>query len=60
VFVSDDPFAWDIEDKVGSIASHAAEVVRDADGKWYISRCGWGRGGVYLAPLDWNGVQEDN
>jgi hypothetical protein len=38
---------------------HAAEVVRDRDGKWYISRCGWGEGGVYLAPLVWNDGLDD-
>ena len=58
VFVSEDPFHWKIEDKVGHIASHAAEVVRDTDGKWYVSRCGWGEGGVYLAPLTWHDGEE--
>ncbi len=53
VFVSKDPFHWDIKDKVGHINAHAAEVVRDADGKWYVSRAGWGRGGLHLAPLIW-------
>ncbi|HYG34756.1 MAG TPA: glycoside hydrolase, partial [Clostridia bacterium] len=38
VFVSEDPFHWSIENKVGHIVSHAAEVVRDVDGKWYVSR----------------------
>lgn len=54
VFRSRNPFAWSITNKVGHIAAHAAEVVRDDDGKWYVSRAGWGRGGVYLAPLIWN------
>jgi arabinan endo-1,5-alpha-L-arabinosidase len=54
VFVSRDPFHWDIANKVGHIRAHAAEVVQDTDGKWYISRAGWGRGGLYLAPLIWN------
>ncbi|MBM4092551.1 MAG: hypothetical protein FJ276_24485 [Planctomycetes bacterium] len=54
VFRSKDPFHWRVDDKVGHIEAHAAEVVRDVDGKWYVSRCGWGRGGVYLAPLTWN------
>jgi len=53
VFRSTDPFNWSLDDKVGHINAHAAEVVRDTDGKWYVSRCGWGRGGVYLAPLKW-------
>lgn len=59
VFLSQDPFHWRTEDRVGHIDSHAAEVVRDRDGKWYVSRCGWGRGGVYLAPLTWqDGLDE--
>ena len=59
VFVSDDPFSWSVKSKVGHFKAHAAEVVRDARGKWYISRCGWGRGGVYLAPLIWKDGQRD-
>lgn len=53
VFRSKDPFSWKIESKVGHIEAHAAEVIQDLDGKWYVSRCGWGRGGLYLAPLVW-------
>jgi beta-fructofuranosidase len=59
VFVSDDPFSWTIENKVGHIDSHAAEVVRDLDGKWYVSRAGWGQGGLYLAPLTWSDGLDD-
>lgn len=59
VFVSDDPLRWELENKVGHIASHAAEVVRDVDGKWYVSHCGWGQGGVYLAPLLWQDGMKD-
>jgi arabinan endo-1,5-alpha-L-arabinosidase len=59
VFVSTDPFHWKIADKVAHIPSHAAEVIRDLDGNWYVSRCGWGQGGVYLAPLTWNDGQDD-
>ncbi len=58
VFVSHDPMHWDIENKAGHIKAHAAEVVQDTDGKWYISRAGWGRGGVYLAPLIWKDTPE--
>jgi len=53
VFVSNDPEHWDVQNKVGHIPAHAAEVVQDTDGQWYISRAGWGRGGLYLAPLIW-------
>jgi beta-fructofuranosidase len=59
VFVSDDPFHWRVEDRVGHLPAHAAEVVRDGDGRWYVSRCGAERGGVYLAPLTWKDGQTD-
>jgi beta-fructofuranosidase len=55
VFASRDPFHWTVEQKVGDVPAHAAEVVQDADGRWYVSRAGWGKGGVYLAPLTWPG-----
>jgi hypothetical protein len=54
VFASKDPFKWYLEDKAGHIESHAAEVVRDNDGKWYVSHSGVGEGGLFLAPLYWN------
>lgn len=58
VFQSEDPFHFELDDFVGHIKAHAAEVVRDRDGRWYVSHCGWGEGGVYLAPLFWNDGQE--
>ena len=60
VYRSKDPFKWSPEDEVARINSHAAEVIRDADGKWYVSHCGWGQGGVYLASLEWNDGIDDN
>ncbi len=59
VYKSTDPFHWDIKDLAGQIKSHAAEVIRDSKGKWYVSHCGWGQGGVYLAPLYWNDGLDD-
>ena len=59
VFCSGNPFEWDLEDKVGHIRAHAAEVIRDVDGKWYASHCGRGQGGVYLAHLYWNDGLDD-
>ena len=53
VFYSSDPFHWNPADKAGHIPAHAAEVVQDENQKWYISRAGWGRHGVYLAQLFW-------
>jgi arabinan endo-1,5-alpha-L-arabinosidase len=54
VFRSDDPFSFEDKVLVGHLQSHAAEVIRDGDG-WFASAAGWGQGGVYLAPLTWNG-----
>lgn len=54
VFRSQDPFHWDYQSQVGTIYAHASEVVRDIDGKWYISHAGWEHGGLSLAPLVWH------
>lgn len=54
VYKSKDPLKWTDDDYVARIDSHAPEVVRDINGDWYISHCGWGQGGVYLAELEWN------
>lgn len=49
VYASRDPFRFDGE-PVGRIPTHAAEVIRVGNDR-YITHCGWGQGGVYLAPL---------
>ncbi len=54
VYVSKDPFHWDFESKNTRIQSHASEIVRDSDGKWYISHAGWTGGPLRLAPLLWS------
>ena len=54
VMVSSSPYHWSFDSIVGTFPAHAAEIVRDFDGKWYITRAGWGEGGVYIAPLTWN------
>lgn len=59
VFRSKDPFHWSPEAKVGQIASHAAEVVRDRDGRWFVTHAGWKQGGLYLAPLLWRDGLDD-
>jgi beta-fructofuranosidase len=59
VFRSTDPFHWELTGKVGHIDAHAAEVVRDRDGRWYVSHAGWGQRGVYLAPLTWHDGIDD-
>ncbi len=53
-YVSDSAFHWDYANQVGLFPAHAAEVIHTADDKWYVSRAGWGQGGVYLAELTWN------
>lgn len=59
VFRSENPFRWELKDHAGHIRAHAAEVIRDVDGKWYVSHCGHGQGGLYLAPLYWNDGLDD-
>jgi hypothetical protein len=53
------PFDRLREDRVGQLVAHAVEVVRDVDGQWYVSHCGWGQGGVYLAKFYWNDGLDD-
>lgn len=50
VFFSGDPFRFD-SPPLARFPAHAAELVEDLDGKLWMTRCGWGRGGVYIAPL---------
>ena len=59
VFKSRDLFSWDATDEVTTLETHAAEIVRDDHGKWYISHCGLQRGGLYLAPLYWHDDVQD-
>jgi hypothetical protein len=53
VLTSDDPLALDRAAQVATIDAHAAEVVVDDDGAWWVTHCGWGQGGLHLAPLVW-------
>ncbi len=53
-YLSSTPFHWTYSDHVGVIYAHASELVRDTDGKWYISHAGWEHGGLSLAPLTWH------
>jgi beta-fructofuranosidase len=53
VYVSNDPFHWSFDDQIGRIRAHACEVVRDVDGKWYITHAGWHHGPLKIAPLRW-------
>lgn len=54
VYLSSDPFHWAFEQKNTRILAHAAEIVRDEDGQWFISYTGWMSGPLRLAPLKWN------
>ena len=51
VLASDDPLSFDLANQVATIDAHAAEVIVDDHGDHWVSHCGWGQGGVYLAPL---------
>ncbi len=53
VYGSSTPYHWDRSDLVTHVNSHAAEVIQDNDGSWYVSHCGWYYDGVYLSPLTW-------
>jgi sucrose-6-phosphate hydrolase SacC (GH32 family) len=59
IYVSEDPLRFDYENRMGRIDAHASEVVRDRDGKWYITHCGWGQGGLHIAPLNWTDPEND-
>jgi sucrose-6-phosphate hydrolase SacC (GH32 family) len=52
VYESDDPFYWDAKNRIGSFRAHAAEVIQTPE-KWFVSRAGWGQGGVWLAEFTW-------
>ena len=59
VYLSGGPFQWESTGRVGTIFAHASEIVRDTDGKWFISHAGWEHGGLSLAPLIWrDGLDE--
>jgi len=53
VYVSEDPFHWEFEQKNTRIRAHASEVIRDAGGEWFISHAGWTGGPMRMAPLEW-------
>ena len=59
VYLSHDPFHWEFDQQTTRIHSHASEIVRDVDGKWYISHAGWTEGPVCIAPLHWHDGLDD-
>ena len=54
VYESDSPLRWNLNNVVGKFVAHASEVIHTEQDKWYLSRAGWGQGGVYLTELFWN------
>ncbi|GAA0958394.1 hypothetical protein GCM10009554_70560 [Kribbella koreensis] len=56
VYKSRDPLHFTIDQLVGTIQSHAAEVVQNGD-DWYVTGAGWGKGGLFVAPLDFSKTQ---
>ncbi|MCA1736179.1 MAG: family 43 glycosylhydrolase [Actinobacteria bacterium] len=54
VFESSNPLSFDLDGQIATIDAHAAEVIVDLDGSYWVSHCGWGQGGIYLAPLFWS------
>ena len=51
--------AGDRDERSGTVLLvEDSEVVRDVDGKWYISHAGWEHGGLSLAPLTWHDGQD--
>jgi beta-fructofuranosidase len=59
VFVSADPRRFEASDRVAHIPAHAAEVVRDVGGAYYVSHTGWWQGGTSLARLEFDDGQDD-
>ncbi len=58
VFKSKDPYNWKVTDLVKSINPwHAAEVIQDHDGQWYLSRSSGNQNDFRMAPLYWNDCQ---
>lgn len=53
IYRSSNPYHWDMDDRITSVRSHAAEVVQTSDNQWYVSHCGWFYDGVYLSPFEW-------
>jgi hypothetical protein len=51
VLASEDPFWFGLDGLAGTIDAHAAEVIMGESGATWVSHCGWGEGGVWLAPL---------
>jgi len=51
-------FGIDDEKQITTLKSHAPEIFRDEDGKWYISSVEWPYRGVSVDMLKWEEQQE--
>ena len=51
VLASHDPLHFGLDGLVTVVDAHAAEVIVDEEGRRWLSHCGWGQRGVFLAPL---------
>ncbi|MFI6831921.1 family 43 glycosylhydrolase [Kribbella sp. NPDC050241] len=56
VYKSEDPLHFTVDQLAGTIPAHAAEVVQDGQ-DWYVTGAGWGKGGLFIAPLDFAELQ---
>jgi beta-fructofuranosidase len=59
VYLSHDPLHWEFDQRTARVQAHASEIVREVDGRWYLSRTEWTEGPVQLAPLSWHDGQDD-
>ncbi len=67
IYVSQDPLNFGSVPLEHSGAKRASlshpmrrKIVRDTDGKWYMTQAGWGRGGLNMTELKWNDGQSDD
>lgn len=50
IYESDNPFEFKEEKLITRLKTHASEIIQ-FNNNYYITHCGWGMGGLYLAPL---------
>ena len=53
VYWSKDPADFDIQNFVCELPTHASEIVKTSEDRWYISNTGWDKSGLYIASLEW-------
>lgn len=50
IYESSNPLEFKKENLVTRIPTHASEIIK-IDDKYYVTHCGWGMGGLYIAPI---------